>query len=270
MATQQEKCERFRLLHEGPGAFLIANAYDVGSARVMQHLGVKAVATSSQAFAHTLGKIDGKVTLAEKLEHCRIIAAATDVPVNVDFEDGFARDPSAVADNIARLVETGVAGCSIEDWDREDQRIFDFDHSVERVSAAVEAVRDLGMPFQLTARAEVMLRRTGDLDAAIERLKAYEAAGADVLYAPGISRLDDLRTLSGAVTRPINLLGVMMPSASISEMAAAGAKRISVGSALGTLAMAPVIAACREMLDEGSFSWLSGMTGELESLIQGA
>ncbi|MEM9300549.1 MAG: isocitrate lyase/phosphoenolpyruvate mutase family protein [Pseudomonadota bacterium] len=269
MPTQKEKCETFKALHEAPGAFVIPNPWDEGSARIMQHLGAPALATTSQGFAQTLGKLDGKVTLEEKLAHCTRLANATDVPINVDFEDGFGIAPERVADHMRAVIGTGVAGCSIEDWDRERQTMIEHSVAVERIAAAAEVVADFDMPFLLTARSELILRQAGDLDAAIKRLQAYERAGAQVLYAPGIASVEDLRSLATAVTRPINLLGVFMPSVTVAEMAQAGAKRISVGSALFNRAMAPVLAACREMLDAGTFAWTSGMTGELQDLISG-
>ena len=270
MPTQKEKCQIFKAMHEAPGAFVIPNPWDEGSARIMQHLGAPALATTSQGFAQTLGKLDGHVTLEEKLAHCTRLANATDVPINVDFEDGFAMAPEQVAANVSAVVDTGVAGCSIEDWDREKQSIIDQTLAAERIAAAAEVVSGLAMPFLLTARSEVILRRTGDLQTAIDRLQAYERAGAQVLYAPGISTLTELEQLSSEVSSPINLLGVFIPSATVGEMARAGAKRISVGSALFNRAMAPAIRACREMLgDDGSFGWTSGMVDDLQQLITG-
>ena len=269
MTSQREKCAAFADLHRAEGAFLIPNPYDVGSARVLQALGFPALATTSAGFAQTLGRDDGQARLEEKVAHCRALADATDIPINVDFEDGYAATPEQVAANVRKIAQTGVAGCSIEDFDREAQRMIPLDVAVERLQAAAEAVAALDMPFMLTARAEVLLRKAGDLDETIRRLQAYERAGADVLYAPGLKTLEALRQLSAEVSLPINALGVMFRGASVAELADAGAKRISVGSALANLSMGPVIAAGRELLERGTFSWLSGMPADLDRLLRG-
>lgn len=269
MVSQREKCEAFATLHASDGAFVIPNPYDVGSARVLEHLGFVALATTSAGVAQTLGKLDGQVTLEEKLAHCRLVASATSVPVNVDFEDGFARAPLDVAEHVRLVAETGVAGCSIEDYDRERKEIIGFDEAVDRVSAAAQAVAALDVPFQLTARAENLLRGVHDLTDTIKRLQAYAEAGAHVLYPPGVSSLDDLASVTAAVDRPVNVLSVFFHDTTVSEFAAAGARRISVGSALANLSMAPVIAAGREMLEQGTFSWTAGMPRDLRELLKG-
>lgn len=266
MTTQQQKCDAFAALHEGPDAFVIPNAFDAGSAQVLQSLGFAAIATTSSGLAQTLGTIDGQVTLEEKLVHCSSLARATVIPVSVDFEDGYARDARGVGENVGTLASTGVAGCSIEDFDRESKRLFDVNEAVERVQAAAEAVATLGMPFQLTARAENLLRGVQDLDDTIRRLQAYENAGADVLYAPGLTTLDDLQRIAAEVAKPINALGVLFRGATVAELAEAGAKRVSVGGALASLSLGPVIDAGRELLQHGTFDWLAGMPRGLNEL----
>lgn len=254
MTMQREKAERFRELHQRDGAFLIPNPWDAGSARLLEGLGFEALATTSAGFAQALGKLDGAVTLEEKLAHCRALAAATRVPVSADLENGFADDPDGVARTIRLVAETGVVGGSIEDYSGE--RIYDFDHAVERVQAAVEAARSLDFPFTLTARAENLLRGRDDLDDTIRRLQAYSRAGADVLYAPGLSTLEQVREVCGAVDKPVNVLAAFFPQATAADLAEAGAKRISVGSALANVAIGALLAAGREMREQGGFGWL--------------
>jgi 2-methylisocitrate lyase-like PEP mutase family enzyme len=264
MTTQQEKCRRFAELHAHSATFIIPNPWDAGSAKLLQNLGFSALATTSAGFAYTLGHSDGQPTLAEKLAHCASIATATDVPVNVDFEDGFADAPESVAENLAQLTQTGVAGASIEDFSRSSRTLLPLQQSVERVQAAAEVVASLDMPFQLTARAENLLRGVDDLDATIDRLLAFQDAGADVLYAPGIRTLDDLKTVTSAVDRPVNVLGVFMPTASLDDFAAAGAARVSLGGALTWATVKPLLDASREMLDQGTFGWLGNVAGGAE------
>lgn len=255
MPTQHEKAERFRELHQRAGAFLIPNPWDAGSARLLEGLGFEALATTSAGFAQALGRLDGSVTLEEKLAHCRALATVTNVPVSADLEQGFADDPAGVAHTLRRVAETGVVGGSIEDYSGE--RIYDFTHAVERIQAAVEAVRSLDFPFTLTARAENLLRGRQDLDDTIKRLQAYAQAGADVVYAPGLATLEDVRTVCGAVDRPVNVLAAFFADATLEDFASAGAKRVSVGSALANAAIGATLRAGREMLDEGGFSWLA-------------
>ncbi len=264
MPTQVEKCKAFKALHEADGAFVIPNPWDVGTARLMQGMGFKALATTSAGFAFTIGKVDGQPTLEEKLAHCRAIARATDIPVNVDFEDGFAAEPKRVAEHVSRLIETGVAGCSIEDFNRETQVFYGFDVAVERVAAAVQVVKAAGFPFMLTARAENLIRGVQDLDDTIRRLKAFEAAGADVLFAPGIASLDVLRTVTGELERPFNVLGVLIPSAKLDDLAAAGAKRVSIGNALTFAALKPVLDFGKAMIETGDLSWVAQMASGRE------
>lgn len=264
MTSQRQKCERFRDLHQGDSAFIIPNPWDAGSARLLQGLGFDALATTSAGFAFTLAQGDGQPGLEQKLAHCRSLAAATDVPVNADFEDGYADTPEGVAANVTALAATGVAGCSIEDFSRAQGRLYERGEALERLAAAVSAVRALDVPFQLTARCENLLRGVDDLEDTIERLQAYQSAGADVLYAPGIRSLDDLATVTGAVERPFNVLGVFMPQATLADFAAAGARRVSVGGALVWAALKPLLDAGREMREQGTFGWLGNVASGAE------
>ncbi|HZD53049.1 MAG TPA: isocitrate lyase/phosphoenolpyruvate mutase family protein [Woeseiaceae bacterium] len=257
MTTQAEKAERFKALHERPGAFLIPNPWDAGSARLLQGLGFEALATTSAGFAQTLGRLDGSVALEEKMAHCRALAAITDVPLSADLEKGFADDPEGAARTIRLAAEAGVVGGSIEDYSGEG--IYELAHAVDRVRAAVEAARSLDFPFTLTARAENLLRGRNDLDDTIRRLQAYAEVGADVVYAPGLKTLDDVRAVCRAVDRPVNVLAPFLKGVTLAELAEAGAKRVSIGSALANAVIGAVIRAGREMLEAGSFGWLAGM-----------
>lgn len=257
MSDQRQKAERFRALHEREGAFLIPNPWDAGSARVLEGLGFEALATTSAGFAQTLGRLDGHVGIDEKLEHCRLLCEATSVPVSVDFENGFGDRPEDVEKAIAAVAATGAVGASIEDYDREG--IYPFGLAVERIEAAVAAARRLPFPFTLTARAENLLHGVDDLDDTIRRLAAFEAAGADVLYAPGLTTLDQVRQVCASVGKPVNVLGVMLPGVSVAQLAEAGVRRISVGGALALLSLAPVLEAGREMLERGTFEWVGGL-----------
>ena len=266
MTTQKEKAERFVALHARPGAFLIPNPWDAGSAKLLEGLGFEALATTSAGFANAIGKLDGQVTLEEKIEHCRTLAAATDIPVSADLENGFADDPRTAAENIRRVALAGIVGGSIEDYS--GKAIYDFGLAVERVQAAVEMKRKLDFPFTLTARAEGVLRRAHGLDEAIKRLQAYEAAGADVLYAPGLTDLADVRRVASAVKKPINVL-MMMRGVTLAQLADAGAKRVSLGGSLARAAVTALIRASREMLAHGSFGWTADLAsgGEVTKLL---
>ncbi len=257
MPTQSEKCQTFADLHTQPDTFIIANPWDPGSARLLQGLGFKALATSSGGFAFTLGKEDGQPTLEEKLAHCRAITAVTDIPVSADFEDGYAAEPEQVAKNVEAMIATGVAGCSIEDFDRREKTLFDFSLAVERIEAAVAVTSKQDFPFQLTARAEHLLRGGQDLDEVITRLQAFAAAGANVLFAPGITSLEDLATVTSAIDKPFNVLGVMMPTATLADFQAAGAQRVSIGGSLPFVGIKPIIASCEAMLGAGTFDWVA-------------
>ena len=271
MTTQAEKGARFAALHARDKAFIIPNPWDVGTARLFQGMGFEALATTSAGFAFTLGKADSTPTLEEKLAHCEALAAGTDIPVAADFEDGFASRPEDVAANVTRLAGTGVVGCSIEDYDREAGSIHELELAVERVQAAVEAAAALDFPFTLTARAEHLLRGGKDVDDALRRLQAYEGAGAQVLYAPGLSSLDDIRTVTSSLERPVNVLAGFTPGARLADYEAAGVRRVSVGSLLTYVAADPVMAAADAMLADGSFDWIAqaGSAGRLQTLVKG-
>jgi 2-methylisocitrate lyase-like PEP mutase family enzyme len=264
MTSQLEKCERFAVLHKQDSAFVIPNPWDVSSAKILEGLGFQALATSSAALAYTLGRADGEVLLEEKLDHCTRLAQATSIPINVDFENGFADDPKGVSVNVLRVAETGIAGCSIEDFARDTHILYDFNLAVERIQAAVEAVATLAMPFQLTARAENLLRGVDDLDDTIKRLQAFSAAGADVLYAPGLTSLTQLQQVTSEIDRPFNVLAPFFKGISVAEFSAAGAQRISVGSALNSACISPLLSAAKEMIEHGTFSWTAGMASGTE------
>jgi len=272
MPSQEEKCIHFEQLHQADEAFIIPNPWDAGSARLLEGIGFKALATTSAGLAYTLGRSDGEVSLEEKLKHCATLATATSIPINADFENGFADDPESVAKNLLKLAETGVAGCSIEDFSRDAHTLYDFNHAIERVQAAVEAVATLSFPFQLTARAENLLRGVDDIDDTISRLQAFESAGANVLYAPGITQLDHLKKITGEITKPFNVLAPFFPKTSVADFAKAGAQRISVGGALTYASINPILLAGKEMLEQGTFDWVSTMASgkEVQMLLKKA
>jgi len=251
MDSHSEKCTVLAALHNATDAWVIPNPWDAGSAQDLEKLGFKALATSSAAFAYTLGKKDGAVTFDEKLAHCESIVSNTNLPVSVDFEDGYSNDPKGVAANILKLVATGVAGCSIEDFNRIDQKIFDFNHSVERIAAAVEAIAGLDMPFQLVARADGLLRRHADLDDAISRLQAFSKAGAHMLYAPGLNSLEQVSLVAESTDKPLNVLSPLLPGVSVQAINDAGGTRISLGSALLEKTRASFRGGMKDMLSTG-------------------
>jgi len=256
MSEQSAKCHVFSELHQEHQAWVIPNPWDAGSAKLLQGLGFKALATTSAGLAFTLGKTDGTVTLEEKLDHCRLIASVTRIPVNVDFENGHAENLKEMGANIHRLIETGIAGLSIEDFSRENRALYEFQEAVERVQAASECIRESNVPVVLTARAENLLRGSSDLDDTIARLQAFAKAGADVLYAPGISSLDQLRVVCAEIPRPFNVLATFLPDATLKEFTEAGATRVSTGGALTWAAVAALLEAGSEMSQSGSFGWL--------------
>ena len=259
MKTSAEKAARFRALHERPGAFVIPNPWDAGTARLLASLGFEALATTSLGLANSLGRVDGTnaVSRAEVIENCRVIAAATDLPVNADLENGYADEPRAAAEMIRLAAEAGISGGSIEDATGDPARpIYDFDLAVERVHAAVEVARALPVSFMLTARAENLLHGRG-LDDAIRRLQAFERVGADVLYAPGVRDLAAIRAVVSAVGKPVNVvMSAADPDLTAAQLAEAGVKRISVGGALSRLALAAFLRGAREMADRGGFTWM--------------
>ena len=271
--SQSEKARRFRALHEAPDTFVIANPWDAGSARVLEALGFVALATSSGASAGVLGRRDGTVTRAEAVVHARAIAEAVDLPVSGDFEKGFGDRPEDAAETIRLAAGAGLVGGSIEDATGDPQRaLFERDHARERVAAAAEAARGLPFPFTLTARAENFLRGNPDLDDTIRRLQAFEAAGADVLMAPGLPDLAAVRAVCAAVSRPVNFMaGIKGRSFSVAELAEAGVRRISLASSLYRAAMSGLVGAAREVREQGSFAYLDRAlsTPELNGFMRG-
>lgn len=265
MATQRGKAERFRALHEREEAFIIPNPWDAGSARVLAGLGFEALATTSSGFANSLGLLDGQVARDEVLEHCRSLSAATDLPVSADLENCFAHDPAEAAATILLAAQAGAVGGSIEDYSGDLLHpIYEFGLAVERVHAAAEAARSLDFPFTLTARAENLLHGRHDLDDTIRRLQAFEAAGADVLYAPGLSTLDEVRLVTSALSKPVNVLAPLLKGVTMRQLADAGVKRISTGGALARAAITVLLRAGEEMREHGSFAWNSGLASSAD------
>jgi 2-methylisocitrate lyase-like PEP mutase family enzyme len=257
-SSQLDKADRFRALHEASGFFVIANAWDAGSARILAGLGFQALATSSGASAGELGRRDGMVTREEALAHSRAIVEATDLPVSADLEKGFDDAPAGVAETIRLAAATGLIGGSIEDFSGDPQKpIYDFGHARERVAAAAEAAHKLTFPFMLTARAEGCLRGRPDLDDIVKRLQAFEAAGADVLMAPGLPDLAAVRTVCAALSRPFNFMaGIKGRSFSVAELAQAGVRRISLATSLYRAAMSGLFNAAREVKEAGTFGYV--------------
>ncbi|MEO6004137.1 MAG: isocitrate lyase/phosphoenolpyruvate mutase family protein [Opitutus sp.] len=252
----EKKAELFRALHSAPGAFIIPNPWDAGSARLLAGFGFKALATTSAGAAATMGRRDGHVPRAEALTMAAAIASATDLPVSADLENGFGDAPSFVADTIRLAAAAGLAGGSIEDATGQDRTpLYDIGHATERVAAAVEAARSLPFGFVLTARAENFIRGNPNLDDTIKRLQAFEAAGADVLFAPGLKDLESIRTVCAAVSRPVNVMNGMKDAFTVAQLAAAGVKRISVAASLHRAAMTALRDAAREMADKGAFTF---------------
>lgn len=256
--SQTDKATRFRALHEGPGAFVIANVWDGGSARMMAGLGFAALATSSGASAGVLGQRDGTVTRDEALTQARIICSATDLPVSADLEKGFGNTPEIVAETIKLAAEAGLVGCSIEDATGDpDTPIFDLGLATERIAAAVAAVRALPFPFTLTGRTENFLRGRLDLDDTIKRLQAYEAAGVDALMAPGLPDLDAVRAVCHATTKPFNFMaGIKGKSFTVAALAEAGVRRVSLATSLYRAAMTRLVEAATEVREHGTFGYI--------------
>ena len=270
--SQAEKAAQFRKLHEGPKAFVIGNPWDAGSARILAGLGYAALATSSGASAGILGRRDGKVTREEALAQARDIVAACDLPVSADLEKGFGDTASAAAETIRLAAGVGLVGGSIEDASGDkDKPLYDIGHATERVAAAVEAARGLSFPFVLTARAENFLRGNPDLADTIARLKSFEKAGADVLFAPGLPDLAAVRAVCAAVSKPVNfMVGIRGKSFSAAELEAAGVRRISLATSLYRAAMSGLVEAAREAKDRGTFGYLdtSLATPDLNNFMQ--
>lgn len=265
MTTQSEKAARFRGLHERDGAFIIPNPWDAGSARLLAGLGFEALATTSAGFANSLGRLDGEVSRDEVIEHCRNLSAATELPVSADLENCFAEDPAEAAATILLAAQAGVVGASIEDYSGDPlQPIYEFNLAVERVQAAAEACHQLDFPFTLTARAENLLHGGHDLDDTIRRLQAFAAAGADVLYAPGLTTLEEVRLVTGALSKPVNVLAPLLKGVTVAELEAAGVRRISVGGALARAAITALLRAGDEMMEHGSFEWTSDLASSAD------
>jgi 2-methylisocitrate lyase-like PEP mutase family enzyme len=253
--TQSEKIERFRRLHGGETPLLLPNPWDVGSAKILASLGFHALATTSSGFAATLGRLDGSVSREEAIDHARVIVDATDLPVSADLENGFADDPAAVAETVVAAVATGLAGCSIEDsTGSPDAPIYDMAQARDRVAAAAQAAHGGNVRLVLTARAESYVRGRHDLADTIARLQGYQEAGADVLFAPGVLRLEDVRQVVASVDRPVNVL-VLAGAPSVAELAAVGVRRISVGGGFAFAALGALVQAAHELRDEGTYGF---------------
>ncbi|HTT01987.1 MAG TPA: isocitrate lyase/phosphoenolpyruvate mutase family protein [Steroidobacteraceae bacterium] len=270
-STQASKAQRFSALHAAPGAFVIPNVWDGASARLVAALGFSALATSSGAAAGTLGRRDGHVTRDEALAHARVICAATDLPVSADLEQGFGDAPEWVAETIRLAAQAGLVGCSIEDASGNAQTpLFEIGYAAERIAAAARAARALPFPFTLTGRCEGYFCGQPDVKATIERLRAYEAAGADVLMAPGLPDLDAVRAVCSALRKPFNfMVGIRNKSFSVKELTAAGVKRISLATSLYRAALTGLRSAAQEVRSQGTFGYLdtSLTSQELNALL---
>jgi len=254
MTTPAENAARFRDLHYQDRPLLLANAWDVGSAKLLAALGYQALATTSSGYAATLGRLDYGATREESLTHAAALVSATYLPVSADLEECFALDAAAVATTVHRALEAGLAGCSIEDWDPREQRLYDIGVAAERVAAAAEAAHGGDVHLVLTARAENYLRGKPDLNDTITRLQAYQEAGADVLYAPALDRAEDLRQLLTAVSLPVNVLARRgtPPVAKLTEL---GVKRISVGGGFAFAAYGAALKAASELMSDGTYGF---------------
>lgn len=275
MSTQHEKGIAFRALHQRDSAFIIPNPWDIGTARVLAHLGFQALATTSAGYAYSIGQRDNTVGRDKMIAHVRDIVAATDLPVSADLENGFGDDPETAAETIRVGAAAGLAGGSIEDSSgRRDNPIYELDHAAERIRAAAELAHSLPFPFTLTARAENYLFGRRDLNDTIKRLQAYQEAGADVLYAPGLASSEDIAAVVSSLDRPVNvLMGLAGVRLSLAELSTIGVKRVSVGSVLARVALSAFVRAAEEMRDHGTFTFgddilsyakVSAMFGDLE------
>jgi 2-methylisocitrate lyase-like PEP mutase family enzyme len=257
MKSQLEKAVALQSLHERPGCFVIANAWDAGSARMLSDEGFEALASSSGASAAAAGTTDGRLGRDEVLTHLRVLAGATDLPLSADLENGMSDTLEGIAETFRLAAAAGIVGGSIEDGPRGADNLYSLDEAVQRVAAAREATRSLPFPFTLTARCEGFLRGRPDLDDTIARLKAYEAAGADVLFAPGLQTLEQVRAVCSALSRPVNyMIGIPGRSFSLQELADAGVKRVSVAGSLYRTAMNAARAAAREIRSQGTFTYV--------------
>lgn len=267
--SQAERGRRFRALHEREDAFIIPNPYDVGTALLLASLGFEALATTSAGFAFTLGKRDGGLTREQALAGASAIASATDLPVSADLENGFGDAPETAAETIRLAAAAGVVGGSIEDsTGRADSPIYEIELAAERVRAAVVAARSLPFPFTLTARTENYLHGRADIKDTIKRLQAYQQAGADVLYAPGLTTKDDIAAVVSSVSRPVNvLMGLPGVNLTLAELSALGVKRVSVGSGLSRAALGAFLRAAHEMRDSGTFGFAAEAASSISQLI---
>jgi 2-methylisocitrate lyase-like PEP mutase family enzyme len=257
MTTQAEKGRLFRAMHEREGAFVIPNPWDVGSARLLAQLGFEALATTSGGFAFSIAKPDGGVGRDKMMAHVASIVSAVDLPVSGDLENGYGDAPEAAAETVRLAAAAGLVGCSIEDaTGRSDEPIYEMNLAIERVRAAAEAARSLPFRFTLTARCENFLHGRQDLNDTIQRLLAYQQAGANVLYAPGLTRIEDIAAVVSAVALPVNVLATAQLN--VSRLAEVGVRRISVGSALARAAYSALLNAAREIRDQGTFTYSTG------------
>ena len=272
MPTQSEKAHLFRSLHHRDHAFIIPNPWDVGTTRILAHLGFEALASTSMGLAFSLGKLDNTVGREAVIEHITTIASATDLPVSADLENGFGDDPKNAAKTILLAAAAGAVGGSIEDYTgRDDGPIYCLEHAVARIEAAAEAAHSLPFPFTLTGRAENYLHGRPDIKDTIARLQAYQAAGADVLYAPGLTSREDIATVVSSVDRPVNVvMGLRGVQLGLAELSAMGVKRVSVGSTLARTAMGAFLRAAREMREHGTFDFAkqAGSPQEISSLLE--
>jgi 2-methylisocitrate lyase-like PEP mutase family enzyme len=272
-ASQAEKAARFQALHARAGAFVIPNPWDAGTARVLASLGFEALTTTSAGMAFTYGRRDGAVTRDHSLANAKAIVDAVDLPVAADLENGFGHSPADAAETIRMAAAVGLVGGSIEDSTGDPaEPIYDFSHSVERVSAAAEAARALSFPFVLVGRAENYLHGRPDLDDTIRRLQAFERAGASALFAPGLTRAEDIRAVCAAVSKPVNVvMGIKGVTLTVAQLADLGVRRISLGGSLCRAAMAGLFAAAREIREKGTFGFAETAvpSGELWPLMAG-
>lgn len=271
MKSQAEKCRIFSALHKRETAFIIPNPWDIGSARLLASTGFEALATTSVGYAFSVGRQDHGIARDEMIAHVTSLASSTDLPVSADLENGFGDDPETVAETVRMAVGAGLAGCSIEDSSNgSGEPIYEFEHAVERVRAAVDVVRTLPFPFMLTARAENFLHGRKDLKDTIRRLQAFQEAGANVLYAPGMTSMEDIATMVKSVNLPVNVLaGMQGIQFNADELSRVGVKRISVGGALTRVALGAFLRAAREMKEHGTFSFVNEpiSSGEISGLL---
>ena len=261
--TQAEKGHAFRALHEREGAFLIPNPWDIGTARMLAQLGFEALATTSAGFAFSIGQCDNTVSREQMMAHVSAIAEATQLPVSADLENGFGDSPEFVAESIRLAIAAGLAGCSIEDATQQsDNPLYEQSHAADRIRAAAEVAHGLPFPFTLTARAENYLVGRADLRDTIKRLQSYQEAGADVLYAPGLTSTDEIVAVVSSVDRPVNvLMGLAGVPFGLQELTEIGVKRVSVGSALSRASFGAFLRAAKEMQEHGTFSFAQEAVG---------